>query len=565
MSQFDERFDFVVAGCGGGSMCAGLVMREAGKSVLILEKTEFVGGTTAKSGGMMWIPNNAFLARDGIEDSVEKSMTYLDNTVGDRNDTPGATRERRLAYVQKAPEMVRFLVDQGIALERAQYWPDYYDERPGGIRQGRSVTAKLFDVNELGPWREKLRRGFVPVPAMLEEARLLPFLNRRRESFWLATKIALRVIWARLTGKHYVSAGAALQGRMLKAALARGVDIRLSSPVAQLIVEGGRVTGVVTEREGKPWRVGADLGVLINAGGFARNARMRAQYQPRTKVEWTNVTEGDTGEMIEEMVRHGAVVAQMEEMVGYQSTIPPGAENAYLKPSVQSLTAKPHVILVDQSGTRYQNEGGSYMEYCQNMLARDAEVPAIPSWAIFDSQYLKKYPLAGLMPTKPIPASWTAKGYLRGGDTIEELAQAIAADPATLRATVERFNRFADQGRDEDFHRGDRAYDRWLGDAFETSAAATLGRIDLPPFYAVPVVPGDVGTYGGVVTDDQARVLRAEGTPIEGLYATGVSTASVMGRCYVGAGASVGPSFTWGYVAAQHALRNRSAASVGSA
>jgi 3-oxosteroid 1-dehydrogenase len=252
------------------------------------------------------------------------------------------------------------------------------------------------------------------------------------------------------------------------------------------------------------------------------------------------------------MIRHGAAIAQMEEMVGFQMTQAPGTENNYIKPGVQSMTALPHAILVDQSGVRYMNEGGSYMAYCKGMLERNKTIPAVPSWAIFDSENLRNYMFAGTMAGTKKPKRWYDEGYLRKADTVEELAKLLKIEPATLKATIDRFNGFVAKGRDEDFHRGDRAYDRWLGDPYH-APSATLGTIAKAPFYAIPVVPGDVGTYGGVVTDTHARVLRNDGSVISGLYATGVSTASVMGRVYPGAGASVGPSFAWGYVAAKHA------------
>jgi 3-oxosteroid 1-dehydrogenase len=553
MSNFDEVFDFVVVGAGGGSMCAGLVMRNMAKSVLILEKTPLVGGSTARSGGVMWIPNNPFMKRDGVDDSFEKAETYLDSVVGDHNDAPGATRARRRTYLMEAPRMVEFLVSQGIKLTRAKYWPDYYDERPGGSQQGRTVIAEIFDASELGPWRAKLRPGFLEkIPASLEETMQLPRFKQSWHAKFLMVKIGLRAIAAKLTGKHWVAAGQGLQGRMLQAALKAGVDIRTDSPVRELIEENGAIAGVVTVKDGRPWRVGARLGVLVNAGGFAHNQRMRDRYQPGTSSKWSNAAPGDTGEMIEEMMRRGAAIAQMEEMVGYQTTLAPGTENDDVKPPVQSLTASPHAILVDQSGVRYMNEGGSYMLYCQKMLERNKTVPSLPSWAIFDSQFIGKYMLAGTMPGTKKPQRWYDSGYLKKADTIEGLARALNIDPATLGATIERFNGFVARNRDEDFHRGDRAYDRWLGDPFH-KPSETLGSIDKPPYYAVPVLPGDVGTYGGVVTDEHARVLRQDGSVIPGLYATGVSTASVMGRSYPGAGSSVGPAFTWGYVAAKHA------------
>jgi 3-oxosteroid 1-dehydrogenase len=243
-----------------------------------------------------------------------------------------------------------------------------------------------------------------------------------------------------------------------------------------LILEGNAVKGVLTTKDGRPWRIGARLGVLVNAGGFAHNQRMRDRYAPGTFVKWTMAAPGDTGEMIEEMIRQGAAIAQMEERVGNQQTLPPGAEDREAKPTAQALTASPHAILVDQSGVRYMNEGGSYMAYCKTMIERNKTVPAVPSWAVFDSQYMRKYMLAGTMPGSKKPQSWYDSGYLQKADTIGGLARQLNSDPAALEATVERFNQFVARNRDEDFHRGERAYDRWLGDQYN-KPSETLGSI----------------------------------------------------------------------------------------
>jgi 3-oxosteroid 1-dehydrogenase len=544
----DETFDFVVVGSGGGSMCAGLVMRKAGKSVLILEKLDTVGGSTAKAGGVLWIPNNRFMAAAGIEDSTEKATAYMDAVVGDHSDTPGASRERRQAYIREAPEMIDFLVSQGIKLRRVRSWPDYYDERPGGSEPGRTVVAELFDINELGPWKDKLNASILPVPAPLDDIVLLPLYKVSWRARVAMVRTALRWISAKLTGKHWVTMGRALQGRMLQAALKAGIEIRPASPVKQVILENGAAIGVLTTKDGRDWRVGARSGILLNAGGFAHNQAMRDKYIPNTSTKWTHTVPGDTGDMHLELMRIGAAMAQMDEIIGNQMTLPPntGPQN------VQLQLAKPHAFLVDQSGERYMNEGGSYMEFCQGMLTRHKKVPAIPSWMIMDSRFLRSYMLADTMPGIRKPQIWFSEGYLRRGATIEALAAACGIAPAKLKATTERFNEFARKGRDEDFHRGGRAYDRWLGD-FTHAPSPTMGAVEEGPFYAAPVVPGDVGTYGGAVTDAYARVLREDGSVIPGLYATGTTTASVMGRAYPGAGASIGPSFTWGYVAAKHA------------
>lgn len=545
MGGFDETFDWVVVGSGAGSMASALVMRQAGKSVLILEKTPYVGGTTAKSGGMIWVPNNRFIRAAESDESAARAVEYLEAVC---ENLPGSTPEKRAAYVTEAPKMVDFLIEQGIALERgSKFWPDYYDDAPGGCKTSRTVTAKPFNKKELGSWEAKLRPGFMEMKVKLDEGMKFAYLGKSWAITWSFLRTGVGMVLGRLLGQRWVAAGAALQGRMLQASLKAGVDIRTDTPVTELIVEDGKVVGVGTAQR----RIGARLGVLVNAGGFAQNQAMRDRYMPGTQTKWSNVPEGDTGDLHVEMERIGGLLGQMDQMVGYQMTQMPGYEKGYVRPPVQSLTGKPHAILVDQSGVRYMNEGGSYELYCQTMLERNKTVPAVPSWAIFDATYAAKYPIGGVKMQKYY-GNWKASGYLKEAATVEGLAAEIGCDPATLRATIERWNGFVDAGIDADFNRGARAYDQWLGNPFHGPNPA-LGRIDQGPYYAVDVVPGDVSTYGGVVTDALGRVTRADASVIDGLYACGVSTASVMGGVYVGAGASIGPSLTFGYVAAKHA------------
>jgi 3-oxosteroid 1-dehydrogenase len=545
MSQFDETFDWVVIGSGAGSMASALVMRQAGKSVLILEKTPFVGGTTAKSGGVIWVPNNRFICAEEPDESAAKGVEYLEAVC---ENLPGSTPEKRAAYVSEAPRMIDFLVDQGIALERgSKFWPDYYDEAPGGSSTSRTVVARPFNTKELGPWEGKLRQGFMHMKVKLDDGMKFAYLGKSWAITWSSLKTGVGMTIGKLLGQHWVAAGAALQGRMLQASLKVGVEIRTDCGVSELVVEDGKVTGVVTPKG----RIGAQLGVLVNAGGFAQNQAMRDQYLPGTDAKWSNVPEGDTGDLHTAMAKIGAAMGQMDQMVGYQTSRMPGYDQGYVKPPIQGTTGKPHAILVDQSGVRYMNEGGSYELYCQTMLERNKTVPAVPSWAVFDAQYAAKYPVAGVK-LKKFYALWKETGYLKEAATPEGLAAELGCDPATLRATVERWNGFVDKGVDEDFDRGARQYDQWLGDPFHKPNPA-LGRIDQAPYYAIEVVPGDVSTYGGAVTDSLGRVQREDGSVIEGLYACGVSTASVMGGVYVGAGASIGPSLTFGYVAAKHA------------
>jgi 3-oxosteroid 1-dehydrogenase len=500
----------------------------------------------------MWIPGNRYM--DPGEDSIDKAVTYVNAVVEEGPRFPGTTPERRKAYVVEAPRMIDFLHEQGIRMERgSRFWPDYYDELPGGCKTSRTVQALPFDKRQLGEWEPRLRQGFLEMPVRLDDAQKVPFAGRSWKIKAMLARLGLRIALGKLTGKHWVTAGAALQGRMLQALLKTAVDIRTESPVSELVVEDGKVTGVVAVHDGEPRRIGARLGVLVNAGGFGKNQALRDRYMPGTHAEWSNEIESNTGDMHLEMARIGGVLAQMDEVVGFQSTRAPGWEEAYVIPGMQAVTAKPHAILVDRTGQRYLNEGGSYELYCQSMRERDRVAPAVPSWAIMDAQYMANYSLADRIGGGAVKPAWLETGWLKQGATIEELAAAIDVDPAALKATIERWNGFVAAGRDEDFQRGARAYDWYLGDPFREGPLRSIGAIERGPFYAAEVIPADVGTYGGVVTDAQARVVKADGEPIPGLYACGISTASPWGGVYPGAGASVGPSMTFGWIAARHA------------
>ena len=546
----DEAFDFVIVGSGAGALAAALLMRSQGKSVLVLEKTELLGGTTATSGGVMWIPNNRFMKAAGIKDSPESAVAYLDALADDDAASPGAARARRLAYLEEAPRMLDFLTAQGVKLRRLPSWPDYYD-RPGASEASRTVTSELFDLRKLGDWKTRLRPNFLPFPVTIDEAMHLPWFKKTMAGRVVMAKMIFRTLLSKVTGAQLVTAGAALQGQLLRAALDAGVEIRVSAPVKTILSGGDRVTGVEAEIDGKVRRIGAGLGVLLNSGGFSRNQAMRDQYIPGSSVDWTNTAPGDTGEVIQEAVRLGAALAQMGEAVGQPIALPPG--NRPIKPMLQAELAKPHAIVVDQGGARFMNEAQSYVELSRALRERRRSSPPAQSWLVVDAQFLRNYMFVGTLPGSPKPEAWLEAGFLRKGDTIEALARACDIEPAKLQATVERFNGFAKAGRDEDFHRGDWVYHRWLGDPTQEGAAQTLGALEEGPFYAVQIYPGDISTFGGLVTDADARVLKGDGSPIPGLYATGTTTAAVMGARSPGAGASVGPGFTFAYIAAKHA------------
>jgi 3-oxosteroid 1-dehydrogenase len=522
-------------------------MHEAGKRVLIVEKQAKIGGTSAFSGGVIWIPNNHILNDAGGGDSPERSREYLDGLIGDVG--PASSIERRDAYIRYGADMVRFLEKQGMKFLHA-HWPDYYDSRPGGIADGRSLCAPLFNINELGQWKDKLA-SFPLTAGMPIESRdsvaLFTAMTTWRGRL-MAARVGLRFVFQKkLLGKELRGAGNALQGRLFQIALRRQIPIWTESPVRDLIVENGRVAGVIVEREGERMEVRARLGVLINAGGFARNLAMRQKYQPEpASADWTVVSPGDTGEMIEAVMRLGAATELMDESFWLPSSYCP-RDGHFMGFHSPNDIGKPHCIVVDSRGQRFVNESCAYMEFGQAMY----RVNAVPAWAVFDSNHRRKYPWGMALPGKP-PKDMLESGYMRRFDTLDALARGCGIDAAGLAATVERFNGFARTGSDPDFHRGESAYNRYYGDP-TVKPNPNLAAIARAPFYAVAIYPGDVGTAGGILADENARALREDGTVIAGLYVTGNSSAAVAGRCYPGAGASIGPSMTFGYIAARHA------------
>lgn len=542
----DEEFDFVIVGSGGGSVPASLLMADRGKSVVILEKQPCFGGTCAYSGGVIWIPDNHVGNPDGTQDSFEQARTYMMAVAGD---SAGEVRpERREAFIRGGAEMVRYLADQGMTFVDAE-WPDYHDELPGGRASGRSIAAPIFDVNELGEWGPKLAqyRITTDIPVSSSETVHAFVAKKTWRGKVVVAKVAWRLMLKKLFGKDLRGAGPALMGRLFQIVLRRNIPIRLETPVRDLIVEDGRVTGVIAERDGREIRIGARLGVLINAGGFSRNLAMREQYQPKpTSVDWTQVNPADTGDLIQAAMKLGAATQFMDESWWLPSTYhPDGSFGGFHSPNDIS---KPHCIVVGADGRRFVNESCGYMEFGQNMYAAGA----IPAWAIFDTRHRKSYPWGTVMPGNP-PKELIANGYLKRAETLDDLARQCGIDAEGLRQTVSRFNGFVAKGVDEDFHRGESAYNHYYGDP-TVKPNPNLGSIEKAPFYAAAIYPGDVGTAGGVVADEHGRALRGDGSVIGGLYVTGNSSAAVTGRCYPGAGSSVGPSMVFGYLAARHAL-----------
>ncbi|HEU5025135.1 MAG TPA: FAD-dependent oxidoreductase [Spirillospora sp.] len=541
----EHKYDVVVVGSGAGGLAAAVTARAHGLTALVVEKTDRYGGSTALSGGAVWIPNNLYLEQAGQRDTLANARAYMDATVGDR-----VPDERKHAYLTRGPEMLRFLHDR-TRWVRFAYTPgysDYYPEAPGGKPEGRSVEPCIVDGRKLGPEFAKMRRAGLPTYGLTMTSADFGRLNmvtRTWKGKRTAMRVGLRAVGALLTGRRLLSLGEALIARLRLALAEAGGELWLSSPFQDLVVEDGRVAGVTVRRGGRDVTVRARRGVVLAAGGFSHDQALREQYLPSpTRTEWTHAAEGQTGDTLRAGLRLGAAVDLMDKVWGAPSVPTPDGRLFFLVAD----RAIPSMVIVDGNGERYARESLPYHEFVDRMYEHGA--PAMDSWMIVDARAKARYVFVGLFPGQPFPKKWRESGFLKTGDTPAELAAAIGVPAERLEATFTRFNEFARTGKDADFGRGDSAYDNYYGDP--TLPNPNLAPLEKGPFYAVPVVPGDIGTKGGLVTDADARVLRADGSAIEGLYATGNCSSAVTGETYPGPGATIGPAMTFGYAAATH-------------
>lgn len=548
MSNWDESWDFICIGSGAGGVIAAMTVKAQGGEPLILESTDKFGGSTAISGGVMWIPMHPVMQKEGAKDSYDMASAYLDGCAGEPG--PGSTPAVRRAYLETGPEMIGFLQRQGMRFMYPKGYADYHEaEIPGGHPGGRSILPEIFDLNRLGAFKEEFRTVARP-PVRGREPAMASIWGRTWASRMAILRIGWRTLQNRWLARDLAGTGPALQGRLYEILLRNKVAMRRNAVISELVVEHDRVVGVVVSMNGKAMRLRAKKGVLIAAGGFAQNSGMRRQFQPELGgSQWSAASPGDEGAMLRLAVGMGAQTALMDQSWWTPLSIGPDGNKLFHT----SDMSKPHCILVDAKGQRFVNESTSYVAIGNMMFEHNKTTPAIPSWAIFDSNHREKY-FWGMALPKKTPQAWLDSGYLKKADTLSELAQLCGIDPEGLVATVSRFNQFAAAGEDLDFGRGLSAFAHHFGDPSH-KPNGNLGALEKPPFYGVAVVPGDVGTSGGIVCDELARVVKQNGALIDGLYAAGNATASLMGHSYPGAGASIGASAVFGYIAAKHAMR----------
>lgn len=554
MTAFDKTVDVLIVGSGAAGLVAALTAHGAGLVPLVVEKEAKLGGASAYSGGGLWVPCNHVNRAAGQRDTKEEALTYMEDVIGDVG--PASSRERKEAFLDNGPSMVRMLADLGFRWKSGLGYADYYPDRPGGRPEGRTIEGAIFDLNELGDWKDRvlLAPGRPAIPMHTTEAGTFALAFKTRKGFQTAARVVgRRQIGGALRGRNNSGMGTSLIGQLLLLLRQRGLDVWDRSPLVELIVDGDVVVGAVVDHEGKRLRVRADRGVLLAAGGFAKNLQMRQEHQPSPiSTSWTSVPPGDTGDGVEAGVAIGAATALMDDAWWGPTLMDPATEQPAFVLWERSF---PFGIIVDSLGERFMNESASYIDTGHALFERNAELGArgrsIPAWLIVDARHRSRYPMATVLPGILAGKAAEKSGFLTRGESLAELAGKIGVDPAGLQRTVERFNGFARTGVDEDFGRGRTEYDRFYSDP-TVGPNPNLGALEKAPFWAVKVWPGDLGTKGGLLTDEHARVLTETGEPIRGLYGAGNTTASVMGRTYPGAGSTLGPATTFAYIAARH-------------
>ncbi|HCW21215.1 FAD-binding protein [Achromobacter sp.] len=558
--KWDKEVDALVVGSGAGGMAAALTAHAEGLDVLLVEKTHRIGGSTAISGGALWIPLNAQTDAAGHPDNFDKVWTYLAQTVG-----AAASDDMKRAYLDAGPRMMDYLVSRGfldVAARTAS--PDYYPDLPGAALGGRSLDPVEFDGRKLGRHFRTLRdplKEFTVLGGMMvniTDVRHLLRATRSMASWRHSMKLVLRFVADRVRGYHRgtrLLLGNALAAQLFHGVITRGVEYWLDAPVQVLHRDAaGRVLGASLKRDGKTLNVRARRGVVMATGGFPWDRERRARTYPQPSGDWSMSPRDNTGDGIRLSEQAGAALG-----AGYASpafwapvSILESADGKRLHyPHLVWDRAKPGLIAVNSAGKRFVNESTSYHEFVQGMQRSNETVPSIPAFLICDQRFIDTWGLGLALPGGRPRQHLIDAGYLIQAPTLAALATKIGVPADALEATVARYNTYAAQGQDPDFGKGGTAYNRYLGDP-DHQPNPCLAPLAAGPCYAVKVYAGDIGTACGIAANANAQAVDATGAPIPGLYVAGNDMHSVMGGAYPAPGITLGPALTFGWVAGQH-------------
>ncbi len=554
--------DFLVIGSGAGALSAAVTAAHLGLKVIVLEKEPQFGGTTAWSGGWMWIPRNHLALKAGIAEPIEKPLSYLKHELGSQ------FNEKRVgAFLHHGPKMLRFFEEQiGLQFIDGNAIPDFHGNTIDAAKGGRSVCAAPFDAKKLGS-RLKLLKPPLKETTLLgmgiaSGADLKHFYNALRslDSFIYVFKRIFKHAWDLLIyrrGMHLVN-GNALVGQLSKAAFDLRVQMEVNTKAIQLIKVNGVVTGVWAEKLGQKIEIKANHAVLLATGGFPHDPKRKSEllsHDPSGKEHFSAASWGNTGDGLNMAERSGAVIERNLRNASAMAPVSlvPRSKGGFAHFPHLLERAKPGLIAVTRFGKRFTNEADSYYDFMQSLIDALPKGETVQAWLVVDCDFIHRWGLGAVKPF-PIPfGSMIANGYLKRGKTIEELATVCGIDGQALRLTVERYNTMAQIGYDSEFHKGQTPYNRIQGDASHSGRNPCMGPINKGPFYAVRVVAGSLGTFAGLKCNEFAQVLDSKDEPISGLYAGGNDLSSVMGGNYPSGGITLGPAMTFGYLAAMHA------------
>lgn len=540
--EWNETYDVVVIGGGAGGLVAAITAQAHGLKTLVIEKSDVLGGSSALSGGGLWIPNNHVSKKAGLQDSEDDALLYMETVI--EHDGASSTLERKQAFVRNGPKMVHYLEDLGIKWRDAINYPDYYPDKPGG-KIGRSIECEIFNTKELGEYEKLLRKPSLSMPFPIYSGNVAP-IPRAFTSFKDFSSVfgmVMNGVKLKVRGANGVSIGQALIGRLMQIALVVGVEFRVNTPLKDIVLENDAIIGVEVEQNGQSHSIACKAAIMAS-GGFDHNPELRKKYH-NLDGDWSSGSPSNTGDLLALAEKYNLDTELLDD-AWWGPTLMDPKGNPNFMVFDRSL---PHTIIVDGNGERYFNESESYVDAGHAMLdQQEKNGNANPSWVILDGRFRKRYLFAGMLPNMT-PKSAYESGFMVKANSLEELAEKCGLNKDTFRQTIDRFNTFVENGQDEDFGRGNTAYDQYYGDPSYPNP--NLGEISKPPFYAAKVYPGDLGTKGGFVANEYSEVLQ-KGEPIKGLYATGNCSASVMGRTYPGPGSTLGPATVFGYIAANH-------------
>ncbi|APA76179.2 3-ketosteroid-delta-1-dehydrogenase [Mycobacterium avium subsp. hominissuis] len=550
----DTAVDLLVVGSGTG-MAAALAAHELGLSVLIVEKSSYVGGSTARSGGALWLPASPVLDEANAGDTAERAGTYLDSVVA--GSAPPQRSAAFVAQVSATVEMLRRTTP--LRLFWARDYSDYHPEEPGGSAAGRTCECRPFDTSLLGEYRTRLEPGLmevtVPMPTTGADYRWMNLVARLpRKGIPVYAKRLVQGVGGRMLGRRYAAGGQGLMAGLFTGVLRAGIPIWTGTTLTRLTRRGERVSGAVVEHGGREVTISARRGVVLATGGFDHRMEMRWKFQSESLgADLSLGAAANTGDGIRAGQEIGAAIDLMDQAWWFPAVAPlPGKAPAVML-AERSL---PGCLIVDQHGRRFVNEATDYMSFGQRLLELERSGSPVESmWIVFDQQYRNSYVFgAELFPRMRIPQAWYDAGIAVRADNLAELGAGIGVPVPEFVETMTRFNQNAAAGEDPDFGRGRSAYDRYYGDP-TVKPNPNLRPLVNGPFYAVRMVLSDLGTCGGLKTDERARVLREDGGPIAGLYAIGNTAANAFGTTYPGAGATIAQGLVYGYIAAQEAAR----------